>query len=148
MTRLQTRAAWFQDVLRKYKRIAIVGGPTRGKTTLSTLALGRKVIHADDFIEKDAPDPKEAWSRQSARLRDAMNAETDFVAEGVAVARALRKGADVDCVVYLVEPCEGATAKHEQGAKATRTIVAEWYATHKHIPVLQAPPPDSSLSNV
>src|SRR5262245_4436614 len=41
--------SWFDDVLGKYSRVAIVGGPRTGKTTLSATVSDRPVIHTDDF---------------------------------------------------------------------------------------------------
>lgn len=71
------------------KRIAIVGGPRVGKTTLALRAaeaIGLPVTHADDLIEL-------GWSEASTALaaQIAAAAEGGGVFEGVSVVRALRK---------------------------------------------------------
>lgn len=45
------RIAWFKDLMKQYKRIALTGGSKGGKTTLSRIAeqAQRKVFHSDDF---------------------------------------------------------------------------------------------------
>lgn len=68
-------------------RIAIIGSPRAGKTTLA-LDLGRAmaypVLHADDLIAL-------GWSEASDELARVLTAASDIIVEGVAVVRALRK---------------------------------------------------------
>ncbi len=130
-----TREKWFQGILKKYKRIAICGGPKSGKSTLSALAMetGHAIMHSDDLIDL-------GWSAASAELaRIANSVEGGLVIEGVAVPRSLRKGMRTDCVVWLDEPLEPLSPGQETMRKGCVTVLAEWYATHKHVPMLQAP---------
>ncbi len=130
-----TREDWFKNVLAKYQRIAICGGPRTGKTTLSRLAHSKKhsVLHGDNFMTLD-------WSKASATLAAQANEIAGpVVIEGVAVPRALRKGMRVDCVVWLDEPLTKLNAGQEAMRKGCVTVLADWYKDHKHVPMLQAP---------
>lgn len=134
------RKSWFADVLKKYNRIAIVGGPRAGKTTLARLA-DRQVIHTDDYRTR-------SWEAvPHAVIADIRDLEADYgqrgnrwIIEGVQVARALRKGLDVDVVLVLNEPLEDLTTRQDGMRKGVMTVIADWYRDHKDVPILQAPP--------
>lgn len=67
MKALVTKAL-FQAMASRYRRIAIVGGPRTGKTTLSQVVTDRPVIATDDFM--GAP-WEEVPSRVIARAQEA-----------------------------------------------------------------------------
>ena len=141
----QNRKAWFRDVLAKYKRIAICGAPNTGKTTLSRLA-DRPVIHTDDYRTR-------TWEAvPHAVIADVLDVAKDsdrYVVEGIQVPRCLRKGMEVDAVVYLAEPLEENSKGQAAMGKGAFTVLADWYATHKDVPVLQAPPiPESERADL
>lgn len=87
----------FQQVLASHKRIAIVGGPKTGKTTLAKTVTDRPVYHNDDGKHIPWEDQPEYWKGQVA-------GQDSFVLEGVQAARALRKGLQVDAVIELDKP--------------------------------------------
>jgi adenylate kinase family enzyme len=87
-------------------RIAIVGSPRAGKTTLA-LAMGREtgwlVLHTDDWMGS-------GWSAVSERAALVLGDARDLVIEGVAVVRGLRKalaaapGPPVERCIVLERP--------------------------------------------
>jgi dephospho-CoA kinase len=127
------RKAWFNAVLGNYNRIAIVGGPRAGKTTLSRLT-DRPVIHTDDYRDR-------SWEAvPHAVIADVLDLQGDrFIVEGVQVARALRKGLEVDVVLVLNEPLSELTPRQEGMRKGVMTVLADYYKDHKDVPILQAP---------
>ena len=128
------RKAWFAEVKKHYPRIAIVGGPRAGKTTLSRLT-DRPVIHTDDYRTR-------SWeSVPHAVIADVLDIDNrnGFIVEGVQVARALRKGLEVDVVLVLNEPLNELTPRQEGMRKGVMTVLASWFADHKDVPILQAP---------
>lgn len=87
-------------------RTIIIGPPKSGKTTL-TLTYDCEKIHGDDFISL-------GWSEASQAIADLLDGkpeDSNYVAEGVVMARALRKMLTESpyrkpcCkVIYLEEP--------------------------------------------
>ena len=115
-----TLAEFFRDVLSKHKRVAICGAPKTGKSTLSEMATDRKTIHSDDFINL-------GWSEASEHIVRTLNDfDGAFCVEGVAVARALRKGLIVDAVVWLPTPHVPLSKGQETMRKAVKTVFQEW----------------------
>jgi hypothetical protein len=89
---------WFDEILTKYPRIAIAGGPRTGKSTLSNRVQDRRVIHTDDFMRMD-------WSECSRVVCAIVNEiKGPVCVEGVRVPHAMRKGMQVDVVVWLDSP--------------------------------------------
>jgi len=123
-------------MLQKYDRVAIVGGPQVGKTTISRRIKDRPVLHSDDFKHLD-------WSAASQEMAERANAVKGKVAvEGVAAARAIRKGMRVDAILVLQEP----VVKQLKPGQATmtkgvHTVLAEVRKMFPDLPVLTAPPP-------
>lgn len=133
------RKAWFADVLRRYNRIAIVGGPRAGKTTLARLA-DRHVIHTDDYRTRTWEAVPHAVIADIRDLEaDSLSRGNRWIIEGVQVARALRKGLEVDVVLVLNEPLEDLTTRQEGMRKGVMTVLADWYKDRKDVPILQAP---------
>lgn len=100
-----------------------------GKSTLAQLATDRPVIGTDDY--RSLP-----WEEvPHAMIRDVSGLQS-FVIEGVQVPRALRKGLEVDAVIYMTRP----KVKHRKPgqvamAKGVRTVFDEWHTTNQHVPV-------------
>ncbi len=107
----------------------MTGGPWVGKSTLADSVTDRRVIHADDYKDLE-------WSMASLRVMAEAVGETDFVAEGVRVAHALRKGLQVDAVVYLTRPKKRLEKPGQVSmSKAVRTVFDQWHAANRHVPV-------------
>jgi hypothetical protein len=124
-----TQPDWFREALEQYSRIAIVGGPKTGKTTLAATVSDRTVLGTDELIGLE-------WSALSAEVVR-RGAELDrFVFEGVRVAHALRKGLTVDVVVWLSESREPLTVRQIAMRKAVVTVLTEWRLTHRDVPVI------------
>jgi adenylate kinase family enzyme len=86
-------------------RIAIVGVPRAGKTTLANLlsqVTGYPILHTDDLMDL-------GWSQVSDEVRARLATEPHLIVEGVAVVRGLRKalaapGAPVEQCIVLSTP--------------------------------------------
>jgi ABC-type thiamine transport system ATPase subunit len=136
------RKAWFKEQLKKYDRIAVAGGPKAGKTTLCRLVRDRTVIHTDSFMH-------DTWENvPRAVIADIVKTSPQrFVVEGVQVPRCLRKGLEVDAVLWLDEPLEKLSPRREGMRKGCLTVFADWYKDHKDVHVLQAPPVAKDSTN-
>lgn len=108
-------------------RVAVVGGPRTGKTTLAQTRLsdGFRVRHADDL--KDTHE----WSAASEEVARWLGEPGPWVVEGVAVVRGLRKwlaanpeGRPADVVAYLERPLVELSRGQAAMAKGTATIWA------------------------
>ena len=124
---------WWRDLLSRYPRVAIAGGPRTGKTTLSALGDGRLVVHTDDWINRTE------WEGVPTEVIKACGTGPVIV-EGVQVPRALRKGLSVDCVVWLERPRTLQTRKQLIMLAGIRTIFAEWASNNAGaVPVFSPP---------
>lgn len=109
----------FLPLLDQHARIAVCGGPRTGKSTLVSLVTDRHVEGTDDYIGM-------AWEDVPQSLIEKLSGVERFVVEGVMVPRALRRGLQVDCVVWL-ETFQTATLPgHVSMLKGIRTVFAEW----------------------
>lgn len=110
-------------------RIAIIGAPRAGKTTLAQ-QFGREhgymVWHADDLIPL-------GWSQASDEVTNILTSyqDLDFVFEGVAVVRALRKAlllrpdeAPVDRCIVLERPRLTLSPRQRAMARGCATVLA------------------------
>lgn len=114
--------------LAEHHRIAIVGGPNTGKTTLSEQLAERSgpvIRHSDDVIDL-------GWSEASATVADWLDYEGPIIVEGVAVPRGLRKwllahdrGKPVDVVVVLTHIYVGTNDGQARMAKGVHTVLDE-----------------------
>lgn len=107
-------------------RIAIIGAPRAGKTTLGRVLqahTGWPCLHADDLIPL-------GWSEASAEIARVLCAATDLIVEGVAVVRGLRKalaapGRPVDSCVVLTWPWQPLSRGQITMARGCATVLAE-----------------------
>ncbi len=107
-----------------------------GKSTLSQLVSDRLMLPAasHEFL----PDgiTHRPWPEVPYKIIIDTTGCAAFVVEGVHVARALRKGLEVDAVVYLTRP---KVKERKPGqvamAKGVRTVFDEWHAANRHVPV-------------
>ncbi len=111
-------------------RLAVAGGPRTGKTTLAAKLAARAQIHTDDLMALP-------W----ADVPPAVIAECDrhgaLVVEGVQVARALRKGLQVDAVIWMGRPHVALSEGQERMAKGVQTVFQEWLTANAgRIPVV------------
>lgn len=118
----------YGQVLGRHQRIAIVGGPRVGKTTLAKRVSDRKVVSTDDFA-------RQPWSSVPALIQDAVALASSFVVEGVQAARFLRKGGQVDAVIRLDRPKVPRTKGQETMAKSVNRIFEQWSRVNKSTPV-------------
>lgn len=123
--------AWFRAVLAKYKRVAIAGGPRTGKSSLANVVTDRTVLHTDDLMD-------ERWEDVPAVVRLRLAGNPSFVVEGVQVPRALRRGLEVDAVVWLGSAKVPLTPGQRTMAKAVGTVFEQWRAISAgRVPVIQ-----------
>lgn len=128
-----TLEQWFLGVLARYPRVGLVGGSGTGKSTLSIVCQDRPVLHSDDFKHLD-------WSAASEEMaRKANEQPGPVLVEGVAVARALRKGMRVDAVVLLKRPRRVQSRGQVVQEKGIYTVLAEWQKANPTAPVLIPP---------
>lgn len=124
MSRIKT----LNDLLSKYDRIAVCGGPKVGKTTIATWCTkDRPLLHTDDLMHLE-------WADVPAAVIEQCSHHSQFVVEGVQVARALRKGLQVDAVLYL-DTCMVPERRNSSMAKAINTVFTEYRQLNRTIPV-------------
>lgn len=116
------------QILTKYKRIVIAGGPKTGKTTLASAVTDREVFHTDDFIGRP-------WEEIPYFVIDQVKNLTSYVIEGIQAGRALRKGLKPDVVIYLTEHREPLTPRQQGMGKGCEAIFHDWLSTST-IPVI------------
>jgi adenylate kinase family enzyme len=124
-------APWFATVLSRYQRIAIVGGPKTGKTTLAGSVTDRPTFSTDEFMGIPWGDIPRAVAMKAGSLGPS------WVVEGVQVARALRKGLVTDAVIHLNGPAHvSLTPMQAAMAKAVTSVFEEWNAENTRVPVV------------
>lgn len=126
----------FADLLQRYKRIAIVGGPETGKTThYAAMVTDRQVIHTDDWLSYPYEAVPELVMAHVERLES--SGAKSFLIEGAAqLARALRKGLEVDAVFLTTKPKVPRKPRQVATAKGTLKIVRDWRQANPDVPLL------------
>ena len=117
-----------RDIARAHKRIAVVGGPLTGKTTVSREVTDRPVLSTDDTMDAD-------WADQPEIAKRRVEGMDAFVLEGVQAARALRKGLEVDAIVVMETPKGERTKGQAAMAKGQEKIIADALAMNPGVVV-------------
>ena len=76
-----------------------MGGPRTGKTTLALMARanGRLTVHTDDYMHL-------GWEESAEHIRFLLRDAPSFIVEGVRAEGAIRRGLQVDTLVWLRSP--------------------------------------------
>ena len=119
------------QALEQHARIAVAGGPNTGKSTLVQVVTDRDLIHTDAW-------KGELWDLQPGLIIAACAPLARFVVEGCQVPRALRKGLEVDCLIWLRNPVAERTDKQKAFGKGVTTVF-ESIAPKLTIPVIACP---------
>ena len=123
----------FSRVFKLYDRIAITGPSGCGKTTLAKTITDRPVFYSDDFKHL-------GWSEASEETARVINAhQGKLLVEGVAIARALRKGMKVDAVILLTAPKREQLPGQVSQGKGIHKVLNEWRAANPKVPVYVEP---------
>ena len=112
------QARWFAQVLAKYDKIAIAGGPKSGKTTLSNLARDHHVVHTDDY--------RDSWDTAPEDAMKDLEGHDKWIIEGIQVGRCLRKGLKPDIVIWSGEPRKALSPGQKVMSKGCKTIFHDW----------------------
>lgn len=115
-------------VLAAHKRVAIVGPPRTGKSTLASQVKDRPVIATDDT-------KRHPWADQPGITIKRAEGHERCVIEGVQVARALRKGLQVDAIVVLDAPHETLNDGQRRMSKGHAKILADALAMNPGVVV-------------
>lgn len=119
-------------MLAKHPRLAIAGGPRCGKTTLACYvrdSIGDRPVFLDERFRGLE------WAAVPLAMIAATEKLSRFVIESVNVARALRKGMQVDGVVYLHKPRVERIPGQIRMAKGVHTVFTQWRSQNRETPV-------------
>ena len=117
----------FPEILAQHKRVAIVGGPGTGKTTLAEQVKDREVFHTDETMSGTWESQPFTW------LTRTLDVER-FVIEGVRTARYLRKAAElgqacpVDAAIFLEMPMKTLNRQQIGMLKMVAKVFRDWRA--------------------
>ena len=124
---------WFSKVLARYPRVAIVGAPRTGKSTLTSRVTDRPVLGTDDYQEMPWDDIPAAMIERSKTMGGS------YVIEGVQTARAIRKGLQVDAIVVMQYPKVAQKPGQVAMGKGIMTVLAEAITLNPDVPVILEP---------
>lgn len=121
------------DLVTRFERVAITGGPRTGKSFLAAQIHHLPVVHTDDFIDL-------GWDSVPAAVIAECRKHPRFVVEGVMVPRSLRgakdgslEGLQVDAVIWLDNTMAPQTPKQAAMGRGVATVFAEWVARHREV---------------
>ena len=124
------------EILEAHCRVAIVGGPGVGKTTLAGKVKDREVFHTDETMAG-------TWESQPFTWLERTRGVEQFVIEGVQTARYLRKAAElglgcpVDAVIYLEMPVKPLNGRQMGMLKAVAKVFRDWRRLSPGTPVFE-----------
>jgi hypothetical protein len=122
---MSTAPHWFRDFISMHDRVAIVGGPRSGKTTLAASVTDRPVFGTDDLMALPWEDVPRAVIEKAETLG------SRWVIEGVQVARSLRKGLCPDAVLVLRGSHGGLTPGQSAMSKGIDSVLREWHGVNR-----------------
>jgi hypothetical protein len=123
------------SILARHRRVAIVGGPGAGKTTLAAGIAGRPVFHTDSMMDTVS------WKYQPDYWLHRTENESIFVIEGIHTARYLRKArrlgypCPVDAVIILPGSHVKLTGAQARARTAVWTVFDEWLDQEPDVPI-------------
>jgi len=126
----------WRKLLEVYPRIALTGVVNSGKTLL--LEEGgpgtppREVVHTDQLKRSD-------WPSIPLKICSELSGKESFIVAGTQVPRCLRKGLEVDAVVWLDSPRTFLSPRQQAFGKGIRQIMHKWRHQHPEIPVYFSP---------
>lgn len=123
------------EIIERYisdcRKLAIVGGPNAGKTTFAVSLefpeFYRPVFCTDIFMHLP-------WKDQPAAIIKYLADLDAFVIEGVQTARALRKGLEVDMVVFIRGTRIPLNSRQEIMRKTVVKVFDDWSETNTKVP--------------
>ena len=124
----------FQGLLERFDRVAVSGVVNSGKSLLLTQIDGvtsdRQVFHTDDLQARGLE-----WEQYPDVVLSELGGVPRFVLVGMQVPRILRKGLEVDAVVWVNQPRGRVTKRQGAFSKGARTIMHKWRREKPDIPV-------------
>ena len=126
----------WRELVAAYSRIALTGVVNSGKTLL--LEEGgrgtppKEVVHTDQLKRSD-------WPSIPSKICSMTSGKDSIIVVGTQVPRCLRKGLEVDAVVWLNTSRTGLDRRQEGFGKGIRKIMHAWRHQHPEIPVYFSP---------
>lgn len=129
---MTNRASALKATLEAHPRVCLIGPPaSEPLATLEGIDLQhRLLLRASEHSAQE-------WSSVPDSIIRALERFDSFLlVGGVHAARALRKGLEVDAVVYLDNALGSRVPIQDGGAKQVNSIFAEWRRSHLTTPVI------------
>lgn len=121
----------FQEILGRFDRVAVTGVVKGGKSLLlENTDPKRRVFHTDELHRKGLE-----FKDYPGHVLEALGGVQRFVVAGMQVPRVLRKGLEVDALVWVNTSRESLTAKQSGFSKGARTIMHKWRRENPEVPV-------------
>lgn len=121
----------FQALLDRHARIALTGMVKSGKSLLlDETEYDRFRFHTDSLGPSG-----ERWEDYPRAVLDAVSGLDAFLLTGMQVPRILRKGLEVDCLLWLNRPLHPLTRKQLAFSRGARTIMHKWRKTRPEVDV-------------
>jgi len=121
----------FQGLLERFARVALAGVVKGGKSLLLQESRpDRQVFHTDDLQARGLE-----WEQYPDVVLSELGGVGRFLLVGMQVPRILRKGLEVDAVVWVNQPRGRVTKRQGAFSKGARTIMHKWRREKPDIPV-------------
>lgn len=124
----------FREVLGRFDRIALGGGPEAGKTTaFAVLAESHRVVHTDDWMEGGLYHRAGmTWDDQPRFIAAHCLPLKRVVLEGVRVIGCIRAGWRPDALVWLTQPLVALTRRQETMRQGRETDLGKFlFESHR-----------------